>query len=278
MLYFFDSHAHLSSARLGNAELRRIRLRNALRANVRGVLVPAVDPASWDAIELHIPEWGRVFPSMTFAYGLGLHPYVIPEIPSQNDDLLLSELEDRVRARPEGLRAVGECGLDFGFDREHHARQARIFARHAQIAKAHDLPLVVHCVRAHGALLELLEQAGHPPAVIHAFTGSAELAARYCRHGHVLGFGGALTLPNVRRAREAVRAVPEAALLIETDAPDQTPFARRPAVNEPAFVVDVAQAVADARGETLEWVARVTDANARRVFGLPPVRASSDLP
>ena len=131
MLYFFDSHAHLNSDRLGSAELRRIRLLNAIRANVRGVLVPAVDPGSWDALFLHIREWREAFPSITFAFGLGLHPYSIPDIPPENDDLLLAELEERIRARPEGLHAIGECGLDFALDPSSHARQTLIFERHA---------------------------------------------------------------------------------------------------------------------------------------------------
>ncbi len=178
------------------------------------------------------------------------------------------------------MRAVGECGLDFlrGRAPEQREHQVAVFREHLELARATGLPLTLHCVKAHGPMVELLRERPTPPSVMHAFSGSAELARRCVEAGHYVSFAGNLLLANARKVVEAAVAVPDDRLLIETDTPDQTPPARRPHVqeNEPAFIVDVAERLAALRETSVEAIAALTDANARRVFGLAedaPVQA-----
>ncbi|MCA9638754.1 MAG: TatD family hydrolase, partial [Myxococcales bacterium] len=170
----------------------------------------------------------------------------------------------------------GECGLDFGRDlpppgpaREAaRARQLAVLDAHLEVARRTGLPLLLHCVRAHAALLERLLAAPTPPSILHSFSGSPEVADALCRAGHYISLAGARTIPGARRPRAAAAAVPEARLLVETDSPDQTPFARRPERNEPAFLVDVVAALAEVRGCPVEAIAEVTTTNACRVLGV----------
>jgi TatD DNase family protein len=124
----------------------------------------------------------------------------------------------------------------------------------------------MHCVQAHGPLLQMLRDSPAPPSVMHAYSGSAELARQFIAAGHYISFAGNVCLSNARKPIEAARAVPEDRLLIETDSPDQTPPDRRPADNEPAFIVDIAQRLASVRNVELSELARTTFANACQAF------------
>lgn len=141
-----------------------------------------------------------------------------------------------------------------------------MFRGHLDLARATGFPMTIHCVHAHGPLLEMLLERATPPSAMHAFSGSAEVARRLVRAGHFVSFAGNLSQPGARKVVEAARVVPRDHLLIETDSPDQTPFVRRPRANEPAFVVDVARRLAEVRGESLDEVADCTRANACRLF------------
>jgi TatD DNase family protein len=159
--------------------------------------------------------------------------------------------------------AVGECGLDYrpGHDRE---RQRSILDAQLQLAVRLSLPVVLHCVHAHHDLLRLLDQHSLAPSMIHSFTGSPELARSYVERGHFVSFSGSVCNPRSTKTRAAAREVGAAHLLIETDSPDQTPLPHRPAINEPAFVRDVADTVARLRDATVESIAALTHANALR--------------
>lgn len=126
----------------------------------------------------------------------------------------------------------------------------------------------MHCVRAHAPLLELLRERATPPSVMHGFSGSAELARQFVAAGHYISFAGNLCLSNARKVIEAARTVPDDRVLLETDSPDQTPPNRRPAANEPAFIVDIAQRLAELRSVELAELASITFDNACRVFNL----------
>jgi len=199
-----------------------------------------------------------------------VHPQALRDLPESGDGDLERRLLDALdRPRP-SLVAIGECGLDFrsGGGEVARERQITVFDAHLAASRRTGMPLVLHCVRAHGALSERLLAAPTPPAILHAFSGSPEVATALCRAGHYISFAGSVTLPNARRPRLSAAAVARDRLLIETDSPDQTPYARRTAHdrNEPAFLVDIARAVAAIRGVPLEEIARVTTENACRAL------------
>lgn len=259
----------MNSARYGDAEARRIRLHSAVQAGVCAILVPATQPVDAYAFYMHFESMREQFPGLELHVTTGIHPYSLRSSDPGADNAELEAVQRELEQRPDAYCAVGECGLDFGIEVDRD-RQIRVFEAQIELAVAHDLPLVIHCVKAHDVVLDLLGAHDVRPSVLHGWTGSAQVGERYWTQGHLLGFGGALTLPNVRRALDAARAVPAEHMLIETDSPDQTPYERRPALNEPAFVRDVAEVLAEVRDVPLATIAEQTAANARRVFGLEP--------
>jgi len=258
MLY--DSHCHLHDARVGaaaEAQLERARV-----AGVERLLLAGVDPAGWDdAIALQAR-----FPQLRVA--LGVHPQAIAA-----DVTGASGMVDALeRALDGGLprpAAIGETGLD-GLDENAAslALQEQLFRRQIELARAHDLPLVLHVLRAHPRALLVLHEAALPtrPGVLHSCSASAELVAGYLELGFMIAFSGAVANPGARKLIAAAKAVPLDRLLVETDAPFQTTVQRRPASNEPAFLVEIVAALATIRGESKDDVARASYDNARRLF------------
>ncbi len=266
-----DTHAHLDLARFGDPKARREAALRAQAADVVAIVIPGVEPASWDAMLATAVELRAEARFVCFHTALGIHPQVLPDLESSNDGEICAVLAERVLAAPAGMVAIGECGLDFGAGVVAGApreRQALVLRAHMALARRTGLPLLLHSLGAHGPLLELLTREPIPPSVLHSWSGSAEMARHFCKLGHYLSFSGSITLPRARRAVESARAVSADRLLIETDSPDQTPHARRPLRNEPAFLPDVAAALAAARGEPLAAVAEYTTANARRLLGI----------
>lgn len=248
-------------------------LRRARNTGVRAVLAVSVDHADWDTLRTIAPV-----PGVSVHLALGLHPYHVLEITldSANDHLEeLSFCVERAKLETPALRAIGECGLDFlrGGAADERARQVAVLRGHMDLARSTGLPLSLHCVKAHGAILELLRERPVPPSIFHAFSGSAEIARQLVDAGHYISFAANVCIPNARKVIAAARSVPAERLLIETDTPDQTPPAHRPADNEPAFIVEVARRLAELRRVPLEQLARETFANAQRVLriaeGLP---------
>jgi len=237
-------------------------LARARAAGVQEIVVPAVGPEGWPALL----DLARDTPGLHAA--LGVHPQLLPELDPSGDVRRLEAL-DAALARG-GAVAVGECGLDgpsagAGAPME---RQVAVLRGHLRTARRLGLPVILHCLRAHEPLLALLAEEPLPAGgVLHSYSGSAEQVPAYARFGLHFSFAGSVTRERARRPLEAARAVPRERLLLETDAPDQTPRPRR-GRNEPAFLPEIAGAVASALGASLAEVDAITSANARALFRL----------
>jgi len=257
-----DTHCHLDKAEFDRD--RTAVLERARDAGVEVLLVPATGPGGWDgALEL-----ARATPGVHA--GLGIHPQILPETDPRDDDRLLAELEERLRRG--GAVAVGECGLDgptaaAGAPMD---RQLAVLDGQLAIARRLGLPVMLHALRAHEPLLALLEREGLPSGgVLHSFSGSAELVPPFARLGLHFAFAGPATYPRAKKPLAAARAVPRERLLLESDAPDQTPWPRH-GRNEPSYLPLIAQALAAAVGLDAGDLEAVTTANARRLFRLEP--------
>ena len=143
--------------------------------------------------------------------------------------------------------AIGECGLDGGTAEPE--LQEQILRAHIRAAHLARLPLVVHVLRAHHAAPRILaeERAGEVGAVLHSYSGGVDLVPVYAGLDMHFSFAGPVTYARARRPLEAARAVAADRLLVETDAPDQTPEPHRGRRCEPAFVTHVVEALAAAR-------------------------------
>jgi TatD DNase family protein len=170
--------------------------------------------------------------------------------------------------------AVGETGLDYHYAPETAPAQRALFQANLERAARFRRPVVVHTREADEDTVHLLKDFARDwpgPAdrvgVIHCFTGSAALATHLLDLGFYLSFSGIVTFKNAADLREVARRVPADRLLIETDAPFLAPVPYRGKRNEPAWVMEVAAALATVRNDTLQELAKQTWVNATHLFG-----------
>ncbi|MFN7521426.1 MAG: TatD family hydrolase [Lysobacteraceae bacterium] len=249
----YDSHSHLDAPEF-DADREAV-IARAEAVGVDRQLVPAVDFGSWPTLKAVC----ALRPGLKAAYGL--HPMYLDRHRPEHLDALPGWIE---RERP---AAVGEFGLDFFVEGLDPGTQRVYFVRQLEIAKAFDLPVVLHARRAVDEVIATLRRIGGLRGVVHSWSGSEEQAAQLHRLGFKLGIGGPVTVERAQRLRRTVATVPREQLLIETDSPDQPDATRRGERNEPAFLRTVLAEVARLRSEDEAEVAAYTSANAEALFG-----------
>ena len=204
---------------------------------------------------------------------VGTHPhYAHEELDVTAADLV---------ARTQHLKvvALGEAGLDYHYDNSPREAQERGFRTHIAAARQTGLPLVIHSREADDDTARILEEEtgkGAFPAVLHCFTGGPDLARRAMALGHFISFTGILTFKNSDALRAIAAELPADRILLETDAPYLAPGKFRGKRNEPAYVVETAKVLAEARGVSFDEIAKQTTANFFRLFGKVPRPAPAD--
>ena len=268
-----DTHCHLFWNKFD--EDREAVIQRAVAAGVTRMLIPAVDAASArqaiDLTEAHEQIYAAV----------GFHPTDLDKFSEQGF------AEVRALAGHPKVAAVGEIGIDYYWVKEEAPRAAQRETLKRQLAFAAEVgkPVVIH-MREEGdawfgqASVDLLDilaewQRGlaaqnHPltgrPGVLHSFNGNLETAQRALELGFYIGVTGPVTYKNAEEKRQIMRQLPLERLLIETDAPFLTPVPHRGKRNEPAFVREIADKIAEIKSKSLEEVAAVTSSNAARLF------------
>ncbi len=227
-------------------------------------MVPGIGPGNWPTLL----SW-RTTPTSDrrIQIALGVHPQLLPELDPATDAERLTQL-DALLAKGVAV-AVGECGLDGpSAQGAPILRQLEVLRGHFALARKHGLPLLLHCLRAHPQLLQLLKEEAPVPRgiLLHSYSGSGELVKKYLEHGCHFSFAGPVTFTEARRPLDALKAVPLDRLMAETDAPDQAPHPHRGERSEPAYLPLIVEAMARARGEPLEALRAATTRNARAFF------------
>ena len=251
-----DSHTHIDTPRF-NADREAV-IANAVAGGVTRMIDPGCDLASSRAaIAL-----AQAHPGVVFA-GIGVHPH---DATTYNDEVAMHYRE---MAREPEVVAIGEFGLDYFRMLSPREVQRAIFCAHLQLARACDLPCIIHVRDSHDDVIELLRAHGQGlRGVFHCFSGNVAQAEECLAFdGFMLSFAGPLTRQG-NALPEVARMVPLDRVLVETDSPYLVPQPLRARRNEPLFVKHVAQKLAEIRGMTLEEIAQVTTANAVRLFGL----------
>jgi TatD DNase family protein len=192
---------------------------------------------------------------------LGIHPHQAADPDADGLDELRELLAD-----PRAV-AVGETGLDHYRDYAPRDRQLALFERQLELAAELGKTVVIHTRAASDETAAALGDF-RGTVVLHCFS-APELLPVALERGYYVSFAGNVTYPKAEELREAARAVPRKRLLAETDSPYLSPQPRRGRPNEPANVVHTIAALAEARGEMEDQLARQLDANATAAFGLP---------
>ena len=250
-----DSHCHLNYEGLVE---RQDEVLDAARA--RGV-------AGFLNISTRQREWGDILATAErnpdVWASVGVHPHEADAHPDLGAAALVEASDHRK------VIAIGECGLDYYYDKSDRAAQRERFQAHIDAARSTGFPLIVHTRDAEGDTAEILGAAtkhGDVKGVLHCFTGSAELARKALDFGFFISLSGIVTFKNARSLQDTAKEIPLDRLLVETDAPFLAPVPNRGKTCEPAFVADTAAFVAELRDEPLEKLSEATTANFFRLF------------
>lgn len=252
----FDTHVHLD--RLPDGLDPACEAEQARQHGIGHFLVPGVLPRDW-------PTLLAVVASIPGALAApGMHPLASAEWNLESAAALEKLLSLKA------VVAVGEIGLDGTPGTPAAIVQKQALQDQIRIAVAAGLPIVLHCRKATGRLLEVLRQEGvsRVGGIWHGFSGSLETAQAAIDLGFGLAFGGPLTWPGARRAPQVLQALPADCILLESDAPDLSPTPYRGQINRPRYLGLIAEKVGSLRDWTPEQTARITTANAERLLRL----------
>ena len=181
----------------------------------------------------------------------------------------LSEIE-AMAAHPK-VKAIGEIGLDYYWEKDPDKRklQRDFFSAQLSLAEKLDLPAIVHDREAHKDSLDMVRAHPNARGVFHCYSGGVEDAKTLVIMGWMVSFTGVVTFKNARRALEVIEWLPMDRIMIETDAPYMAPEPYRGRRNDSRYVFRMAEAIAQVKGLTAEEVGRITTENGKRFFNIP---------
>jgi len=251
-----DTHCHLDFADF--EEERDAIVARAHEVGVKQMVTISTRVRKLDGLLALTERYPSVFCSV------GTHPNSADqELDIQTEDLV------RLANQHEKVVAIGEAGLDYFYDTVKPEDQKTGFLRHIAAARETQLPLVIHSRSADEDMAEILTEEtgkGAFPFILHCFSAGPALARTGVELGGYISFSGILTFPKSEDLRATAKTIPHDRLLVETDAPYLAPKRWRGKRNEPSYVVNTAEVLADTIGVSMEEVAEITTANAFRCF------------
>ncbi len=253
---FVDSHCHLDRLNLeAHGGDFSAMMAATEEAGVSHMLCIGVDLETFPNVQALAEQYPHVFASV------GVHPLY-----KESREPSVTELLERA-AHPKVI-AIGETGLDYFYAKEERDWQKRYFIAHIQAAREAGLPLVVHTRGAKDDTLSLLREhgGGEVKGVLHCFTEDLDMAQQAIELGFYISISGIVTFRNAESLRDVVRALPIEKLLIETDSPWLAPVPFRGKPNEPRFVANVAECVAELKGVSVEQLGKITADNFFTLF------------
>ena len=250
----FDTHAHYDNERFN--EDRDEAIERAYKSGVKYILNASYDlKSSAESVSLS-GKYDFVYASV------GIHPHDVSSV----DESAVSTLEGY--ALNKKVVAIGEIGLDYYYDNSPRELQRYWFARQIRLAKRLGLPIIIHNRDAHEDTFKIVreEQASEVGGVFHCYSGSVEMAKELINNNFYIALGGVVTFKNARKVVDVAAFVPDNRLLIETDCPYMAPEPYRGKRNESSYLWQVAEKIAQIRGVTTEYIARITTENAKNLF------------
>lgn len=249
-----DSHCHLDFIEEGSAQ------EVCARAESMGVgqlIVPGVYPEQWHKIR-SIKSAG-----LPIEIAVGVHPWWLNRCHLNDCEALLIQAVHKFKPI-----AIGETGLDKRLVTPLEW-QVKFLNVHLQVANSVGLPVILHNVHAQAELLHCIKQNSTAKGgVIHAFSGSYEIAKQFWKRGYYLGVGGTITYERAQKTRDAIKRMPLESLLLETDAPDMPISGKQGQPNLPEYLSEIAQVLAELKDISLDEVVRKTRENTQQLFNL----------
>lgn len=253
---FIDTHAHLYVEQF-DADLQKV-IENAKHDNIKKVVLPNIDASSSQKlIDLYLSDEDFFVPMM------GLHPGSVGD----NYKEELKAIDQHFLRH--NFASVGEIGLDYYWDTSKIKEQKAAFTTQIDWALERELPIAIHCREAFDDVLAILEkrQNGNLKGVLHCFTGNEEQAERLIDLNFYLGIGGVLTYKN-SGLDKVIKNIDLKHLVLETDAPYLSPTPFRGKRNESAYLLYIAEKLAEIKSQNIAEIAEITTKNAENLFAI----------
>lgn len=251
-----DAHCHLDFPEF-DADRDQV-LVKARAAGIRQIILPATTAKRWGGLLKLASTDPQLYPC------LGLHPMLMTQHRPED----LDALKQALQLNPQVV-AVGEIGIDFWHHSsdQQQAAQKQLLDAQLDLAKAFDLPVVLHCRKAMDFLIQQLRKKHLAcGGLVHAFSGSLQQAQQLVDLGFRLGLGGSLTYPRAKRLRQLACQLPATAFFLETDSPDMPLAGQQGLRNEPANIVKLLECWADLRQTPAKELAEVLQNNLQQTF------------
>lgn len=266
-----DTHAHLDVEDFSE-DLPEVILR-ARQAGVGKIFLPAIDLKSVDTTLAVC----RQYPDVCYPM-IGLQPEEVRQDWQIVLEKMYARLKESIKKQADGTAlpgetfiAIGEVGLDFYWSREYEQEQLAAFEEAVKWSVETQLPLMIHCRKAQNEMLHIMRlyEKELPGGVFHCFTGNQKEAEAFLRLEHfALGIGGVSTFKSSHLREDLPAAVPLDRIVLETDSPYMAPVPYRGKRNESSFIIEVMRTLAMSYGVDEEEIARQTNANVERIFGI----------
>ncbi|GFD88984.1 DNAse [Tenacibaculum sp. KUL152] len=252
---FVDSHCHLDRLKQGPEALAET-LNFARTRGVEHFLCVCVSVNDYETMLDTVKAFDDV------SVSCGVHPL------HQDDACSYEVLLEK--AQRDEVVAIGETGLDYFYSPESKSVQLTSFVDHIKVANETNKPLIIHTRDAREDTINLLREhkAPHTKGVLHCFTESLEMAQAAMELGFYISISGIVTFNSADELRDVVKDIPLDRLLIETDSPWLAPVPHRGKQNQPGYVVEVAEFIADLKGITVKELATITTQNFYELFSL----------
>ncbi len=249
-----DTHVHLNSKKFDN-NLDEV-IKRALDNDVETMIVIGFDKET-NARAIKLAE------KYPFIYAtVGFHPTDAKYIKPKDYELLVKQLKH------EKVVGIGECGLDFYWDKDFIDEQIEVFKRQIELSLEYELPIIIHMRDASEATFNVLSGYSNLKGIMHCYSGSPEMAKNFIDLGLHISLGGPVTFKNGHKPKKVAEMVPLDKILVETDAPYLSPHPFRGKINEPARVKLVAEEIARIKEMPYEEFAKQTTANAYKLFSI----------
>lgn len=249
-----DSHCHLDLDAFAD-DIDEV-LQRATDAGVSRLLIPGTTPTGWQRQRDLASQYRHI------DIAFGLHPYFL----AADNTVALSALEKQLSNLPASCKALGEMGLDAVVEVPVDVQQ-QVLLHQLNLANECGLPVILHHRKTHHLLLSALKQSRFlHGGVVHAFSGSRDVANAYIDAGFKLGIGGTITYPRAHKTRQTVTDIALEHMLLETDAPDMPVAGFQGQRNEPARLGLIAAELAALKGIEVSEVETVTSASYQACF------------
>lgn len=251
---YFDSHAHYNDSQFD--EDREELLSDLKNHNVGYIVNIGADmPSSLESIKL-AEKYDFIYVSV------GVHPHEAKSVKEEDYEQLKKWLEN------EKVVALGEIGLDYHYDFSPRDIQREVFVRQLKICENITKPVIIHSREACQEVFDIIKSSNVRKGVVHAYSGSAELAKEYVKLGFYIGIGGVITFKNAKKLIEVVENIPIERILIETDSPYLTPVPFRGTRNNSKYLKEIVEKISEIKQISHKEIEEISFENAKNFFGI----------